>query len=411
MSVFETEWLRPPLSRPEGERKFRVLSAAAAALFLLYLIATLAGAPRDTSSLIFNIAVLPLPFVGWWTYARAPVELRPIWLRCAWAATLWFAGSLVWYAFYLAGGSKVPPTPGWWDLFFAAAQLLLIAAIVSAMRSFALVRIAALDACVISAAGIALGAAFIGRGLQSNVSAATLTTLNRPLLGIATLMLIAAAALGSWEGIPRSLVLIGFGQVGLTTGNLIYSYAAVQGNFVNDRWANLGWAGGAEVSMLAASTILLGIDRPVRLRAGHRIPGHVVGSRAALLVTLAAITLTLGVTTYALLTDRREVALIAVAASVAIAVAMVIRARTSLRTAELSSKMLDNALTESERKRAELDTANAMLQQTNASLRTIHLAVRQGFSLIDERTEGRLRELVEQTGDDLAAIVDETLED
>ena len=264
---------------------------------------------------------------------------------------------------------------------------------------------------MISSAGTAAGAAFIGRGLEGNVSAATLTTLNRPLLGIVTLMLIAAAALGSWEGIPRSLILLGLGEAGLTVGNLVYSYAAVQGGFVDDRWANLGWASGAELSILAASTVILGIDGPVRLPARPGIPGHPLGSSAALLVTLAAIALTLGVTTYGLMTDRREVALIAVLASVTIAVAMVIRARDSLRSAELSSERLDSALTESERKRAELDVANARLQQTNASLQTIHLAVRQGFNLIDERTQGRLRELIEQTGDDLAALVDERIEE
>lgn len=108
---------------------------------------------------------------------------------------------------------------------------------------------------------------------------------------------------------------------------------------------------------------------------------------------LGAMTLTLGLTTYGLVTDRRGVALIAVAATLAIAVAMVGRARTSLRAAE--------------RKRVELDRANALLQQRNASLRTMNLAVKQGFDVIDERTQGRLRELVEQAGDDLAAIVAE----
>jgi hypothetical protein len=126
---------------------------------------------------------------------------------------------------------------------------------------------------------------------------------------------------------------------------------------------------------------------------------------------LAAITLTLGVTTYGLLTGRLGVALLALAAGVAIVLPLLFRARASLRAAELSSKLLDSALTESERKRAELDRANASLQQANASLRMMHLAVREGFSLIDERTQGRLRELVEQTGDDLAAVVDERLGD
>ena len=164
--------------------------------------------------------------------------------------------------------------------------------------------------------------------------------------------------------------------------------------------------------MLAASTVILGIDRPVRLPARRRVPGHPLGSGAALLVTLAAIALTLGVTTYGLMTDRREVALIAVLASITIAVAMVIRARDSLRSAERSSELLDSALDrigaqESRTRRRQRPTAD----RRTPSLQTIHLAVAQGFNLIDERTQGRLRELIEQTGDDLAALVDERIEE
>jgi hypothetical protein len=113
---------------------------------------------------------------------------------------------------------------------------------------------------------------------------------------------------------------------------------------------------------------------------------------AAALLPEGAITLTLGVATYGLLADRRGVALVAVAASLAIAVAIAVRARSSLH------------------ERVELDRANASLQQTNAGLRAVNVAVTEGFNLIDDRTQGRLRELVEQTGDDLAAIVAERLD-
>jgi hypothetical protein len=410
MSVHQPEWLQPVATRPDRERTFRLLSVAAVVLLVVYLAATLAGLPRATSSLIFSVIVFPVPFLAWWAYARSPRELKSMWLLGAWAATSWLVGSLVWYAFFLANGSVVPTPPGWWDVFFAGAQLLLIAAVATAMRSFALMRIAALDACVITSAGIALGAAFVGRGLENSVSVVTLVPLNRPILGIVTLMLIAAAALGSWDGLPRSLALFGLGEVGLIIGSLIYSYAAVQGHFTDDRWANLGWTAGAELSMLAAATIILGIDRPLQLPARHRVPGHPIGSRAALLVTLVAIVLTLGVATYALLSDRRNVALVAVGASVAIAVAMAMRARDTLRTAERSSEMLDDVLVESERTQDELHLANSRLRNANAELRTLQLAVAQGFNLIDERTQGRLRELVQEAGDDLAALVDETID-
>ena len=172
-------------------------------------------------------------------------NLRVTFLLCAWAATLWLVGSLIWYGFFLADGSQVPPSPGVWDICFVAARLLLIAAVLAAIRSLVCLRLAALDACVIVAAGVAVGAAFIGRGLEERVTPETVVTLNRPLLGIVTLILIASAALGSWEGMPRSIALLGLGEVGFTIGSLIYSYSAVQGEFVDDRWADLAWAAGA----------------------------------------------------------------------------------------------------------------------------------------------------------------------
>ncbi|MGH3025191.1 MAG: hypothetical protein ACRDLR_01945 [Gaiellaceae bacterium] len=411
MSVYESEWLRPRSARPKGERRFRLLATLAAALFFGDLGATLGGAPDQVSNLVFNFCVFPVPFLAWWAYARASTGLRPTLFCCAWAATLWLAGSLVWYGFFLANGSKVPTPPGWWDIPFAAAQLLLIAAVLAAVRSYDLVRFATLDVSVIAAAGIALGAAFIGKGLESEVSALTLTTLNRPLLGIVTLMLLTSAALGSWEGTPRSLLLLGLGEAGLVIGNLVYSYAAVQGRFDDNRWANLGWAAGAELCVLAASTIILGVDRPVHVAARRRIPGHPAASGAVLLVNLGAIALTLAIAAYGTTNDLHPVALVGVLASVAIAIAMVTRARGSLRRAELSSALLETVLAESERARARLDMDNVKLQQANAGLRTVQLAVTQGFDLIDERTQGRLREIVEESGDALAALVDETLEE
>ena len=62
MGAYETEWLRHLQSRSPGETRFRRLAAATALLFCCYLAATVAGAPRETSSLIFSIVVAPLPF-------------------------------------------------------------------------------------------------------------------------------------------------------------------------------------------------------------------------------------------------------------------------------------------------------------------------------------------------------------
>lgn len=128
-------------------------------------------------------------------------------------------------------------------------------------------------------------------------------------------------------------------------------------------------------------------------------------------VAFVAIASTLGVAVDGLITDRAGVTIVGLATGITIAVTMGVRARDSIRMAERSSELLDSALAESERARDELRLANEKLQRTNASLRTLHIAVAQGFNLIDERTQGRLRGLVEEAGDDLAALVAETVDD
>ena len=378
-------------------------------LFAAYLGATLAGAPRDTLSLVFAVVVCPVPVVAWWAYRRAPANLCRTWLLCFWAATLWLVGSCLWYGVFVANGGVVPHSPGIWDLFLVAARLLLIAAIVVAFRSLLSLRLAALDVCVIVAATVAVGAAIVGRGLEDRVTAETLVTLNRPLLGIVTLILMGSAALGTWQGLPRSIVLLGLGEVGLTVGSLIYSYSAVQGQFVDDRWANLAWSAGVAFSVLGGSVLILGIDRPVRVPA--RLISDGSGFHAVLLLTLTAITLSSAVTLYGFVTDRRNVAIVGTVASATIAVAMAFRAVESIRAARSASVRLDDALADSEQARRQLDTANEQLQRKNAELRTLQITVAQGFNLIDERTQGRLRDLIEEAGDDLVALVDETFVD
>src|SRR3954449_13162165 len=143
MSVYGYEWLQRGTPRPVGERRFQLFALAAAVLFTAYLAATVAGAPRDILSLVYAVAVLPVPLVGWWAYRYAREDLRVTFLLCAWAATLLLVGSLIWYGFFLAEASQVPPSPGVWEICFVAARLLLIAAVLSAIRSVVCLRLAA----------------------------------------------------------------------------------------------------------------------------------------------------------------------------------------------------------------------------------------------------------------------------
>jgi len=388
---------------------FRALALLVSAAYAAYALATVAGAPRAMLSPLFNIFMLPVPFVAWWAYVRAPGELRRLIYLLACAATLWLIGSLVWTGFYFAGGSEVPETPGTWDVFLVLGRLLAIAAVVVAMRSLISFRIAAVDASVVCAATFALGAAFVEHGLKGGVSTSALLTLNRPLLGIVMLMLIVSAALGSWDGLPLSIFLVALGEVALAVGSLIYSYEAIHDEFVDSRWADLGWAGGAALTILAGSVIITGVDRPVSVGAPPRIPRHAAGSRSVLLVALIGLILTLATAWYGLFTGSSLLVIVGLVMGAWIGVAMALRARGSIRTAEEAYGRLDAALADSERARDDLSAANEELARANLELRTMQVAMADLLNFADERTHGRMRELIEDTGSELADLLEEEL--
>lgn len=377
---------------------------------VVYFLGAVLGAPTAVLSPFFSVFMAPVPIVGWWAYVRAPPELRRFFLILAWAATFWLFGSLAWYGYYFAGGSTVPEPPGPWDGPLLVARLLVIAAIVVAMRSVISFRIAILDVWAICAATFALGAAFVWRGLEDGVSAGSLITLNRPILSIVTLVLLASAALGSWQGLPLSIVLVGLGEVGLTIGSLIYSYQAIGGAYIDDRWAGLAWAAGAGVTILGASTIILGIDRRVSVVGRARIPKHAAGSRGVLLAAVGAFVLTVGVTSYGLLEDSRALTVVGLVASVSIGIAMALRARDSIRTAESAYGRLDRELADAERARDQLANANEDLARANVQIQAVHIAYADLLNLTDERTHGRVRELIEDAGGELAEFLEGEME-
>jgi hypothetical protein len=128
-------------------------------------------------------------------------------------------------------------------------------------------------------------------------------------------------------------------------------------------------------------------------------------------VTLASTVSALAVATYGVVTGRKSVAIVGLAFTAFIAVVMAVRARTAIRAEIRSREVCDRALAKSERAREELRLTNERLQRRNADLQAFQLAVVQGFDVINERTQGRLKELVEETGDELAALVDDALGD
>jgi hypothetical protein len=318
------------------------------------------------------------------------------------AATLWLIGSAVWEAFYVTNGSRVPHPPGVWDVFFVSAQLLVITALVIAMRSLISFRLVGLDAVIVTAAGIALAAPFVRHGLENGVDVSSVFTLNRPILSIVILMLVTSAALSSWEGVPLSMAMLGLAEAALTVGNLIYAFEAVQNRYVDERWATLAWGAGAIIALFAASTLILRIDRPVRIDTAARIPGHPSGSSRVLLVSLGGLLLSCGVAGYGLTIGSRGLAVVGLGSCVAIGVAMAFRATESIRTAETAYLRLDRALADTERARDELARANAEIE-------AIQIAFADLLNLADERTQGRIRELIEDAGQELADMLEEEL--
>jgi hypothetical protein len=407
MSALDASRVGSP--RFDRHRAFRWLGVAAAVLCGVLAASVLLGAPDKFTDVVFAVVMAPVPFVAWLTYTRAPPELRTLWLLLASAASLWFAGTALWYGLYLAAGGQVPDPPGPSDVIFAAARLTAIAGILVAMRSIVSFRLAALDASVVGALGIAVGGALVDRDLGNDLDTSALVLLNSPLLGTLTLMLIVSGALGSWRGLPLSTALVGAGQALLTLGSMIYSYQSIQHAYVDTRWADMPYTAGAVVSYLAAAAILLRVDRPVRLFRPD-IPDHPVGSRVVLLASLGALAGSLGVAVYGQLAGRETAAIVGMAATGWIGAAMAVRARDSIRTAETAYSRLDRALGETERARDRLREANDDLARANAQIQAMHIAFADLLNLADERSSGRMRELIEDAGDDLAELLEEKMQ-
>ena len=245
-------------------RRFQLLVALTGLVVAAYVVATLVGASEGALDLAFTVAVVTLPPFAWWAFARAPAELRSFLFLLGLAASFWLAGSLIWYGYFLANGQKVPSPPGLWDAAFLIAYALALGAVYVGFRRVISLRLVALDSSVLAAAALAFGAALVGHGLAKGISAASVVPILRPLLGIVMIALLASAALHRWEGLPVPVALVGTGQVFLTIGSFVYAFEAVQSDYINDRWADLGWFAGAIVSLLAASTVVLGINEPVR---------------------------------------------------------------------------------------------------------------------------------------------------
>jgi hypothetical protein len=134
------------------------------------------------------------------------------------------------------------------------------------------------------------------------------------------------------------------------------------------------------------------------------------GSRR-LLITAIAVGLAYAVSVLGVVSDNGDLAAYGLGASAPAAFAMATVAWTSLRRLERRCELLGRARAESERARHDLEVENAELERRNAELKSEQLAILEDFDWIDERTNGRLSDLVQEAGDELAEFADEVLDD
>jgi hypothetical protein len=375
------------------------------AVVLADFLAVLLGAHKSSVDVAFTAMLAALPPLAWWAVARAPAQLRRPFRLLALASTLWLVGTLVWYAYYLDEGNRIPRPPGPWDAFFIAAYLLVLASLWQALRPVIPLGRAALDVSIVGAALLALGVAAVAPGLSHGISAQSTVTALRPLFGMVALMLVGSALLGSWAGLPLSIVLIGLGQVCLTIGSFVYSVRSISGDVVaDDPWATFGWFAGLCLSILATLVIALRLDRPLRAVRGKTIPGVPGSARSVIAVSLGALATTIAVAVYGIVAGSRSTVLAGLLATGWTGVAMAGRARGAIRDLEVAYERLDGSHLALERAHDRLAEMNEQLAAANVEIRAVHEGFEDLLVLADERTGGGLRDLIEQTGDDLAGF-------
>jgi hypothetical protein len=119
----------------------------------------------------------------------------------------------------------------------------------------------------------------------------------------------------------------------------------------------------------------------------------------------------LAMAAYGYATSRDLVAAMGLCAIGVIGLAVTLAAFSRARRLERRCQMLGRARAESERARHVLEVENAELERRNAELEAQHAAIVDGFEWVDEQTAGRLRDLLEAAGTELADLAEAVLDD
>ena len=135
------------------------------------------------------------------------------------------------------------------------------------------------------------------------------------------------------------------------------------------------------------------------------IPNEPVGAKGVLWLAFGALTVTLAAALDGERTGNDAVLIVGLLCGAWVGLAMAVRARGSIRELERAYERLDHATIELEQTRDHLAEANDELAQANVGLRAVHEAFENLLIIVDEHTDGGLRQLIEQAGQEFARLL------
>jgi hypothetical protein len=311
----------------------------------------------------------------------------------------------IWEADYVKSGSQMPGM-GLWTAFLYVALICGIGAAWVGVKDILRPRDAFLDYSIVFAAATAVGVAVIGRHLDAGLSLRSADDATRALLSLLIAVVIASAAVGRWQSLPLPVGIVGLSLLFDVAGDLWNSYILSQGAETSNRWPTVMWFTAAIIALLAALALIAGLTRPIR-RVRDALPGT---SPAPLLVTALLALLAAGlVALHGALGADRQALIAGLTALAWIAFAGLLRTAAALAETRRAYRDLDAAHFEAENEReqatdaiAERDRVIAGLERQNVELRATQAMYESLVELVNDRTDGQLRENLEDAGGELA---------
>lgn len=129
-----------------------------------------------------------------------------------------------------------------------------------------------------------------------------------------------------------------------------------------------------------------------------------MGGRSMVVAATCGLLVVVAVVAFAIVRDNVGVLIVGLAAGTWIGTALAIRASLAAREVERAYLRLDTAHLDLERAKDALEEANVELAHKNVELSTLQVTFEASLAVLDERTKGRFRQLLEEAGDDLARL-------